>query len=314
MYKHRQRRDIAKKQKSVVNADSEKGGNKRPMNICREVKDPPREQALEPTDDEVLPLKIHFTLEKSGILRESVNYRKQEHNTITTQREITCYDVEKEAYDPRFWTFFHADWYCSVYQSKKKYVVNMQLTDCDFMQKEKNNCLALAEVMAAHEHHGIEDVMELKYDWNDEVILQFYSTLYLDKKSNKLFWMIEDEIYSVSFVRFAAILGLQDHKRYPKKLHDDRVMELNWMCFMYEKDEYKLSKVEGFKPFLCCISFCERLCLQGKVIHLGSPGMKETSYMQSVKKKDSMCSTSFFRKFGMWLSLTIGHVPMHHIS
>jgi hypothetical protein len=24
--------------------------------------------------------------------------------------------------------------------------------------------------------------MELKYDWNDEVILQFYSTLYLDEK------------------------------------------------------------------------------------------------------------------------------------
>jgi hypothetical protein len=29
--------------------------------------------------------------------------------------------------------------------------------------------------------------MELKYDWNDDVILQFYSTLYLDKKSSKLF-------------------------------------------------------------------------------------------------------------------------------
>jgi hypothetical protein len=33
------------------------------------------------------------------------------------------------------------------------------------------------------------------------------------------------------------------------KLHDDCVMELNRVCFMYEKDEYKLSKVEGFKPF-----------------------------------------------------------------
>jgi hypothetical protein len=94
--------------------------------------------------------------------------------------------------------------------------------------------------------------MELKYDWNDEVILQFYSTLYLDKKSNKLFWMIEDEIYSISLVRFAAILGLQDHTRYPKKLHDDHVIELNRMCIMYEKDEYKLSKVEGFKPFFFC--------------------------------------------------------------
>jgi hypothetical protein len=75
------------------------------MNICREVKAPPREQAHEPTDDEVLPLKIHSPLKEHDSLRESVNYRKQEHNTITTQREITCYDVEKEAYDPRFWAF-----------------------------------------------------------------------------------------------------------------------------------------------------------------------------------------------------------------
>jgi hypothetical protein len=99
------------------------------------------------------------------------------------------------------------------------------------------------------EHHGIKDVMELKYDWNDEVILQFYSTLYLDKKSNTLFWMTEDEIYSVSLIRFTAILGIKDHTHYPKKLHVDHVMELNWMHFMYEKDEYKLSKLEGFKPF-----------------------------------------------------------------
>jgi hypothetical protein len=61
--------------------------------------------------------------------------------------------------------------------------------------------------------------------------------------------MTEDEIYSVSLVRLAAILGLQDHTCYPKKLHDDHVMKLNPMRFMYEKDEYKLFKVEGFKPF-----------------------------------------------------------------
>jgi hypothetical protein len=117
------------------------------------------------------------------------------------------------------------------------------------------------KVIDACEHHVINDVMELKYDWNDEVILQFYSTLYLDEKSNKLFWMTEDEIYSVSLVRFAVILGLQDQTRYPKKLHDDCVMELNRMHFMYEKDEYKLSKVEGFKLFLCCIGFCGGLYL-----------------------------------------------------
>jgi hypothetical protein len=45
------------------------------MNICREVKAPPREQAPEPTDDEV-SLNIHSPLEERGSLRESVNYRK----------------------------------------------------------------------------------------------------------------------------------------------------------------------------------------------------------------------------------------------
>jgi hypothetical protein len=130
------------------------------------------------------------------------------------------------------------------------------------------------------EHHGIKDVMELKYDWNDEVILQFYSTLYLDKKSNTLFWMTEDEIYSVSLIRFTAILGIKDHTHYPKKLHVDHVMELNWMHFMYEKDEYKLSKLEGFKPFfLCFIGFCRILYLQGRVIPLVSLSMRETFYM-----------------------------------
>jgi hypothetical protein len=84
---------------------------------------------------------------------------------------------------------------------------------------------------------------------------------------------------------------------------------------MYEKDEYKLSKVEVFKPFfLCSINFCGRLCLQGRVIHLGSLSMKKASYMPSVKKKGSMCSTLFFKKFGVWMSPTTGHVPVHPIS
>jgi hypothetical protein len=105
MYEHRQHRAVVKKQKSVVDADSEKGENKRSMNICREVKAPPQKQAPKPTDDEV-PLKIHSPLEERGSLRESVNYMKQDHCTIMTQREITCYDVEKEAYAPHFLTFF----------------------------------------------------------------------------------------------------------------------------------------------------------------------------------------------------------------
>jgi hypothetical protein len=39
----------------------------------------------------------------------------------------------------------------------------MQWADWDFIQKEKNNCPAFAEVIASYEHHGIKVLMELKY-------------------------------------------------------------------------------------------------------------------------------------------------------
>jgi hypothetical protein len=65
---------------------------------------------------------------------------------------------------------------------------------------------------------------------------------------------------------------------------------------------------------MCSFVFFERLCLQGRVIHLGSLGMKEKSYMPSVENKGSMCSTLFFKKSRMWLSPTTSHVPMHPIS
>jgi hypothetical protein len=163
MYERMQHRTVVQKQKSAVDADSKKGGTKRPKNICREVKGPPREQAPEPTYDEV-PLKIHSPLEERGNLRESVNYRKQDHSMVMKQREIACYDVKREAHGPCFWTFFHEDWYHSVCQSKKKPVINMQWHDWDFIEKEKNNCPAFIEVIDACEHHGIKDVMTLKYD------------------------------------------------------------------------------------------------------------------------------------------------------
>jgi hypothetical protein len=76
--------------------------------------------------------------------------------------------------------------------------------------------------------------------------------------------MTEDEIYSVSLVRFADILGLKDHTRYPKKLHDDRVIKFNWMHFIYEKMSTNCSKLNDLNGFLCAASaFAEDFISKG---------------------------------------------------
>jgi hypothetical protein len=38
--------------------------------------------------------------------------------------------------------------------------------------------------------------------------------------------MTEGAIYSISAVKFASIHGLKVHTHHPKKLHDERVMDL----------------------------------------------------------------------------------------
>jgi hypothetical protein len=125
MSDHRPCRAIAKKHKSALNADSEQGGSgsKRPINLFHML-NTPHQQAPKPTNDEV-PLKIHSPIEVRGILRKCANYMKQDQSTITKKREFTCYDEEKEASNDHFLSFFHADWYHSMFQSKKRPIANM---------------------------------------------------------------------------------------------------------------------------------------------------------------------------------------------
>jgi hypothetical protein len=102
MSERRSRRAVVKKYKFALDVVSKQGGSKQPINICHELKAPPHEKTHEPSDDEI-PLKIHYPVEERGSLRERVNCRKQDHSTITKQRKFTCYVVEKDAYDDRFY-------------------------------------------------------------------------------------------------------------------------------------------------------------------------------------------------------------------
>jgi hypothetical protein len=108
MSERRPHRVVVKKRKSALDVDSKQGRSvrsKRPINLCRMLKDPPREQTPKPTDDEV-PLKIHSPIEARGSLRECVKCRKQDQSMIMKKRELACYDAEKEAYEERFWSLF----------------------------------------------------------------------------------------------------------------------------------------------------------------------------------------------------------------
>lgn len=51
-------------------------------------------------------------------------------------------------------------------------------------------------------------IMEFHRDWNNEVIAQFYATLFVEEGNvRQMHWMIEGRGYSVNYDHFATLLG-----------------------------------------------------------------------------------------------------------
>lgn len=52
---------------------------------------------------------------------------------------------------------------------------------------------------------GVYDLMALQYDWNEEVICQFYSTLFIDPSTQgHIHWMTQGIHYDISMARFST--------------------------------------------------------------------------------------------------------------
>jgi hypothetical protein len=110
-------------------------------------------------EEEELPLQIHSPIEHTGSRRTLVYYMREDSRSIITQRNTHCYDSDKVGLDPRFWSYFHADWYRSVYESKQTLAVPMQWIDWAFLEKHKKDCPAFRDVIEMCEYHGLKKII-----------------------------------------------------------------------------------------------------------------------------------------------------------
>jgi hypothetical protein len=51
--------------------------------------------------------------------------------------------------------------------------------------------------------------MRYRCDWNEEVVAQFYATLYVDTKRKVIHWTLSGKRYSISMFGFARLFGLE---------------------------------------------------------------------------------------------------------
>jgi hypothetical protein len=113
-------------------------------------------------------------------------------------------------------------------------VVKQQYVDIEYMRNKKG--MHFNRILEACDLHGITDLLQFRYNWNQEIISEFYSTLFYDKKEMIFMWMTNGRRFHVKLAQFAKILGLSFQLDIPKKLHSGRVMMPREMTPMYVQD------------------------------------------------------------------------------
>ena len=99
---------------------------------------------------------------------------------VEEARKNNPYEQPKDlGVDYRFGNEFHSNFYASViFNSKKSKIVKMQYVDWEEM-KGKNEP-EFNRVIKACELFGLTDIMSFWYNWNEEVLAQFYATFFYD--------------------------------------------------------------------------------------------------------------------------------------
>jgi hypothetical protein len=110
-----------------------------------------------------------------------MNYSKEDTMNVMHLYNKPCYSSSKErGIDERFWTFFHQHWYRTMHYLKSSLVVKHQYVDIEYMRNKKH--MHFNRVLEACDLHEITKLLQFRQNWNQEVITEFYSTLFYDKK------------------------------------------------------------------------------------------------------------------------------------
>ena len=144
------------------------------------------------------------------------NYYKQDVALRETRKEKVYRYDKSEGLERRFWCKFHEDFYSSVVMRKSRApIVHCKYVDWKYYENMKDPFFN--EAMAKCKEMGLYDIMGFRYDWNEEILGQFHSSLYYDENEIAFYWTTEGVRYGVDYMTFSRLLGLgtEDEKRDP---------------------------------------------------------------------------------------------------
>jgi hypothetical protein len=112
------------------------------------------------------------------------------------------------------------------------------------------NISAINEAIAICHVKGMNSIMALNYDWNEEVIAQFYANLHVRHEAKTFHWLLQGKPLSVSYERFAQILGFGEEDLGRPKIHGGEIPLDSEMAFTYDVvyGKVEFGTTHGMKP------------------------------------------------------------------
>ncbi|RLM85569.1 putative copia-like retroelement [Panicum miliaceum] len=161
----------------------------------------------------------------------SRDYFKQAITVKNQRANDPCRYRKSEGLEQHFWCDFHRDFYMSVILRKKSQpIVPMKYIDWEYFENMND---PLVNAVIEKFEYKLRDLMGFKYNWNTEIICQFYCSLYYNERDNTIHWTTEGEHYCVDYMTFSCILGLgSEHEKY-KPIHVEKRIKPADVAFMF---------------------------------------------------------------------------------
>jgi hypothetical protein len=209
------------------------------------------------------------------------------------ERLINPMTVNQDTSDNRFRTLFQQDFYETAILSKKNLIIVSQYIDWEAMASFNDDIFT--HIAEACEVKGLKNILGYQHDWNTKVIAQFFTIVYFDERAEDrrqwvLRWMIEGDHYSITYERFAELLGFLEDDLDRHRIHSESPLPLAQTQFMYPPNHRgKLGKVSGLYTYYSTLNIMFR-----KTIYLRVGDNKTVvSYMKNLLARMQEGATRF---------------------
>jgi hypothetical protein len=116
---------------------------------------------------------------------------------------------------------------------RRRIVSEAQWVDWHHMEEQQDPIYY--QVIDACESHHLKILMGAHYDWNVEVIAQFYATLYIEEGggARKTHWMTEGDWYNISYDNFTSRFSFGAADAHRSRLHIYNLLDKDEIKFLY---------------------------------------------------------------------------------